>query len=128
MISLMLTIKTINCLDLLAVLLMQCRTLLAFFAVRVHCWFRINLLPSRTPTAFSAEMVSTWLAPACADRTWHCLLLDIMRFHSAQSSSLSRFLQTAAQPRGVFVTPSIAVLSVNFLHCPTIQDINEEAE
>lgn len=45
--------------DLLIMFLqMQPKILLAIFAMRVHCWFTVRLLSTRTPTFFSAKLLS----------------------------------------------------------------------
>lgn len=45
-------------------LLMQPRMCLSFFAAKVHCWLKFNLLPNTTPRAFSAPAsTGSWLYP-----------------------------------------------------------------
>lgn len=59
-------------LDLLAMLsLAQRRIPFTFFATRARFWLVFNLVSTRTRRAFSAELLSSWMAPAyiCA---WGC--------------------------------------------------------
>lgn len=46
-------------------LLRDPRMLLAFFITRTHWWLMFNLLPIKTTRAFSENLLSRWLAPAC---------------------------------------------------------------
>jgi len=71
--------KRITCLNLLAVLfLMQPRMLLAFFAVRTHCWLMFNLLSTRTSKSHSAELLSSHLA---SSMHWQNLALPFVKHH-----------------------------------------------
>ena len=40
--------------------------LLAAFATREHCWLMLNLLSARISRSFFAQLLSSWLAPACS--------------------------------------------------------------
>ena len=116
--------------DLLAVLcLMQPRRSLAAFGTRAHCCLVVNLVPTRTPRAFSAKLFRSWSAPSmywCMDlflprcRTLHFPSLNFMRFLSAHSSSLLRSLGMAAQPSGVSATPRSLVSSAYFLRVHSV--------
>ena len=86
---------------------MHPRMPLAFLAARAHCWLIVNLSSTRTPRFLSAELLSSrsipslyWcmglFLPRC--RTLHLPLLNLIRFLSAQLSSLSRCHWMAAQP------------------------------
>lgn len=58
--------------DLLATFfLMQHRILLVFSASRAPCCLMVNLESTRTPRCFSAKLLSSWSAPACA-AAWGC--------------------------------------------------------
>jgi len=87
---------------------------LAFLASRAHCWLMVNLSSTRTPRSLSSELLSSrstpslyWciglFLPRC--RTLHLPLLNLIRFLSAQTSSLSRSRCMAAQPSGASTTP-----------------------
>lgn len=97
------------------ILLMQPRIPAPAFAARAHCWSVSNLVFTRTPWLFSAQLPSSQadvrmglLLPRC--RT----LLNCVRFLSAHCSSLSQSFWMAAWPSGVSVTPPSHVSSVNF--------------
>ena len=105
-------------------LLMHPRIPLAFLAARAHCWLMVNLSSTRTPRSLSAELLSSrstpslyWcmglFLPRC--RTVHLPLLNLIRFLSAQLSSLSRSRWLAAQPASVSTTPPSFVSSANLL-------------
>lgn len=51
--------------------LMQPKRLSAFFATRPHCWLMISLMSTRTPSSFSAKLLSSWMVPACTG-AWGC--------------------------------------------------------
>ena len=87
---------------------------LAFLATRVHCWLNVNPSPTRTPRSLSAELLSSssgpclyWFMglflPRCS--ALQLPLLNLIRFLSAQVSSLSRSQWMAVQPFGVSATP-----------------------
>ena len=103
---------------------MHPRIPLAFLAARAHCWLMVNLSSTRTPRSHSTELLSRrstpslyWcmglFLPSC--RTLHLPLLNLIRFLSAQLSSLSRSRWMAAQPAGVSTTPPSFVSSTNLL-------------
>ena len=103
---------------------MHPRMPLAFLAARAHCWLMVNLLSTRTPRSLSTELLSSrstpslyWcmglFLPRC--RTLNFPLLNLIRFLSAQLSSLSRSRSKAAQPSGVSTTPLSLVSSANLL-------------
>ena len=103
---------------------MHRRMPLVFLAARAHCWLMVNLSSTRTPRSLSAEMLSSrstpslyWcmglFLPTC--RTLHLPLLNLIRFQSAELSSLSRSRWTTAQPSGVSTTPPSLVSSANLL-------------
>lgn len=52
----------ITCFDLWSLCFVLPRMLLAFFSVKLHCWFVISL-STRTPVAFSAELLFSRLVP-----------------------------------------------------------------
>jgi len=71
-----------------------------------------NLVPTRTFTSFSAELLSSRVAPSICScmgfflprcRTWHITFLNFVRFLSAYFSNLSRSLWMAelATPPGI---------------------------
>lgn len=78
------------------------------------------LTQSRRLLAFTASLLSSWLAPSlcywCLElflrrcRTWHLPLLNLMKFLFA---SLSRSLCRVAQPSPLLTTPRGFVSSVN---------------
>lgn len=43
---------------------MQPRVSLAFLAARAHCRLELSSVPTRTPRAFPAELLSSWVAPS----------------------------------------------------------------
>lgn len=59
--------KSFNPLSILC--LMQPRRLLAFLLARAHCWRVFNLVSTRTPKAFSAEML---VSPLMCPGAWGC--------------------------------------------------------
>lgn len=87
---------------------------LAFLAVRAHCWLMAQLLFTRTPRSFCTELLSSRSSPKlyqCMQlllsecRTLYLLLLNFIRFLSAQLSSLSWSHWMAAQPSDIPATP-----------------------
>lgn len=75
--------ERITSLELLAMLLL--RRLVAFLAMRAHCWLVVALLPARIPRTFSGKLLSSQLATTVCwwvglffsrCRTWHFLLLN----------------------------------------------------
>ena len=87
---------------------------LAFLAVRAHCWLMAKLLFTRTPRSFCTELLSSRSSPKlyqCMQlllsecRTLYLLLLNFIRFLSAQLSSLSWSHWMAAQPSDIPATP-----------------------
>ena len=72
---------------------------IGFLSTRPHCWLMANLLSSRTPSSFSAELQSCrsvpnlyWSIQLSLHRckTLHLLLLNHIRFLPARHSSLAR--------------------------------------
>lgn len=59
-------------------LIMQPSMKLTFFATRVHCWLMVSFLTTWTPGVFSAEPLSTWLAPS----VYWCMGLFLSRFRA----------------------------------------------
>ena len=88
-----------------------------------------NLLSTRTPRSFSAELLSSRSSPnlyCCTQlflprcKTPHLLLLNLIRFLPAQLSSLSRFCWMATQPSSVSSTHPNFVSSVNLLRADSV--------
>lgn len=74
-----------------------------FLCMKAHCWLMFNSMSTRKPSkSHSTELLSSHLATTGTGRPWHCLLLNIMGFLSAQFSSLSRSISIAVQPFGVY--------------------------
>ena len=119
---------------------MHPRIPLASLATRAHCWLMVNLWFPSTPRSLFTELLSSRSAPSlywCMGlflprcRTLHLLLLNFIRFVSAQLSGLSRSRWMAAQPSGVSANSSqFCVISklVEGTLCPFIQVIDEEVE
>ena len=103
---------------------MHPRMPLAFLAARAHCWLMVNLSSTSSPRSLCTELLSSRSAPSlywCMGlffprcRTLHLPLLNLIRFLSAQLSSLSSSHWMAAQPSGVSTTPPSLVSSANLL-------------
>lgn len=86
--------------------LMKPRMTLAFLAVSAHCWLTFNFLSTRTPWSFSAQLLSSWVAPSMSwylelflpmCKSLHFSLLNFMKFLSALFTHLLH--QKAAQNR-----------------------------
>lgn len=99
---------------------MQPRIPFALITAQTHCWLVFNLVSIRTPRAFSAELLSSWMPSACPG-TWDCsslgadFLLNFMKLLIAHFSSLTRSLWIAAQPSGASATLPSFVSFVNSL-------------
>jgi len=96
----------------------------AYFATRAYCWIMVNLLSTTIPRSLSAELLSSRSAPnlnwcMCLFLHWcktpHLSFLNLIRFLSAQLSSLSRSCWMVAQPSGGSATPHSFVSSSNLL-------------
>ena len=100
---------------------MHPRIPLAFLAARSHCWLMVNLSSTRIPRSLSAELHSSrsvpslyWcmrlFLPRC--RTLRLPLLNLIRFLSAQLSSLSQVtLNGSTAFRCVYHTSQFGVIS-----------------
>lgn len=91
-----------------------------------------RLLPTSTPSYFSAELSPSWSAPQCyftPDVEFCNSPCCTWKFHSAQMSSLAGSLWMQIQPCGIWTTPLCFVPPVNLLgvQCPSIKAINEDA-
>jgi len=84
-----------------------------------QCWLMTNLLATRTPKAFTAELLSRRSAPnlhwwmllfLLSCETLHLLLLNLIRFFCPALQSVQVFLK-AAQPSGMSATPHSSVSS-----------------
>lgn len=67
-------------------------------AARVHCWLMFNLVSISTPSSFSAELLSSWVPPACPGaevppQVQDSALLRV-EFHKAASAHLSCLLRS----------------------------------
>ena len=105
------------------------RLSLAFLKIRAHSWLTVKLSSTRTSRPLSTELLYSRSALSlywCIGlflpkfRTLHLPLLNLMRFFSAQLSSVCRSHWMAAQPSGVPAPPPSFVSLANLLRVHSV--------